>query len=121
MLTVEMLKNEIDELEKKIASKESEISEDRGKISAYKSLIEKINSQKKPLTENDLVRVAKNAVKEDPQMQRVKKIVSALRNEGFDVDGNSLSAKLIKTGKFRINKDTKYWEDVDLEGHEMFN
>ena len=32
MLTVEMLKNEIDELEKKIASKESEISEDRGKI-----------------------------------------------------------------------------------------
>ena len=113
MITVEILNQEIDKLEKCIAQKEKDVEMDRGKLLAYKSLIETINSQKKILTDVDLIRIAKKVISEDTRMQRVKKIVSALKDEGFDVDGNALSSKLIKTGKFR--KDSKYWEIVNDE------
>ena len=115
MYTIEMLKKKISELTIENDNKKMDIAKNEAKISVFEDMINELDSQKKELTESEMIRIASDVIKSDSQIQRVKKIVSALKNEGFEIDGNALSSKLIKTGKFRINKDSKYWEIVNDE------
>ena len=115
MYTLEMLNQKISDLKKENDNKTMEIARNEAKISVLGEMVLELNSPKKDMTSEDMICVAKKVISEDTQMQRVTKIVSALKDEGFDVDGNALSGKLIRTGKFRINPETKYWEIIDKE------
>jgi hypothetical protein len=111
--TQNMLLKKITKLQKEIELKKAIINHNEAKISVYKDMIDEIKSRKKELNEEDMIRIAKDVIVSEREMQRIRKVVFALKNQGFDVNGNILAKKLLKTKRFRINKDTKYWEYID--------
>jgi hypothetical protein len=111
--TQNMLLKKITKLQKEIELKQTIINHNEAKISVYKEMIDEIKSRKKELNEEDMIRIARDVILLDREMQRIRKVVFTLKNQGFDVNGNILAKKLLKTKRFRINKDTKYWEYID--------
>jgi len=111
--TQNMLLKKITKLQKEIELKKAIINHNEAKISVYKDMIDEIKSRKKELNEEDMIRIAKDVIVSEREMQRIRKVVFTLKNQGFDVNGNILAKKLLKTKRFRINKDTKYWEYID--------
>jgi hypothetical protein len=108
-----MLLKKITKLQKEIELKKAILNHNEVKISVYKDMIDEIKSRKKELNEEDMIRIAKDVIVSEREMQRIRKVVFTLKNQGFDVNGNILAKKLLKTKRFRINKDTKYWEYID--------
>ena len=113
MFTIEDLKKKIDIIKKENAEKTLEIQRNEAKISVYEDIIKEVESQNKPLNEEDMIRVATQMIKVNPNMQRVKAIANKLREEPIDFDANLLGTMLENTGKFKINAETKYWEIIE--------
>jgi hypothetical protein len=70
------------------------------------------SAMKEP-TEQDVIGAAYELiVNQKSKMERVRGIATYLRNQNYNLDNINVASILIKSGKFRINKDKK-WEAVE--------
>jgi hypothetical protein len=111
-MTLEEIQKKLYKEKKLLDTIKQEIVICEAKISIYEEMIIEIEGAKKELTEDELIAVEKDTIKENPEMQRVTLIAANLRKKGFEFDGDLLARKLVKTGKFKQNADSKFWEII---------
>ena len=73
-------------------------------------------SKGKPSQET-IISYAINTIRQNPEMMKVTKIADAMRKDGYEVTkelANTMGKKILfKSGKFKINAETRYWESVE--------